>query len=109
MQRDFNKKITIQKPVETQGTAGGVVVMWEDFMTNIWASINPISGREYFAAKSAQAETTHHIDFWYIPGITSEMRVKYGNKIFEIESVLNVKEQNRVINLLCVDKGEMVE
>lgn len=102
--------ITLQKlknPPD-RSPSGGVIEVWEDFAT-VFASVNPISGREYFSAQAAQASTTHHIDFWYIPGVTSEMRVIFGKRIFEIEAVINVKELNRELNLLCVDKGEVVE
>jgi SPP1 family predicted phage head-tail adaptor len=103
-------QITIQKLQDppARNSSGGVIETWEDFAT-VFASVNPISGREYFAAQAAQAATTHHIDMWWISGVTSDMRIKFGKRIFEIESIVNVNELNRELNLLCVEKGEVVE
>ena len=44
-------------------------------------------------------------EFWiiirYLSGIVPKMRVKFGSRIFDILSVINVKESNRELQLMC--------
>jgi len=65
------------------------------------ASIEPISGREYFSAQTTQADVTHRINLRYVAGVKPKMRVKYGSRIFDILSVSNVDERNRELQLMC--------
>ena len=53
-------RITIECVVETQDADGAVIETWSTYET-VQASIDPISGREYFAAQSTQADVTHRI------------------------------------------------
>ena len=73
---------------------------WETFAT-VWASIEPLIGREYFAQEREQATVSHKIRMRHFPGITHKMRVAWESRLFEIESVLNVGERNREIVLMC--------
>ncbi len=93
-------RITIEAPVETQAPDGSIVTTWETF-TTAWASIEPLIGREYFAQQREQATISHKIRIRHRPGITHQMRVSWGARLFEIESVLNIGERNREIVLMC--------
>lgn len=97
--------ITIQKSTPTKDNSGGRVDNWSTF-TTAFAFLKPLQGREYFAAQQVQAETTHRVSLWYIPGVASDMRVLFNNRILDIKSVINVDERNIELHLMCVDKGE---
>ena len=77
---------------------------WSTYAT-VQASIEPISGREYFAAQSTQADVTHRIRIRYFSGIVPKMRVSYNSRIFDILSVINVGERNRELQLMCRESG----
>lgn len=93
-------EITIQEPTATQNAVGEETLSWSDYAT-VRASVEPMSGREYWNSKQVQSEITHEIRIRYYPGVTSEMRVSWGNRVFEIESVINVNERNREMILMC--------
>ncbi len=93
-------RITIEAPVESQGSDGSTLTTWETF-AEAWASIEPLIGREYFAQQREQAAVSHKIRMRHRPGITHQMRVSWGARLFEIESVLNIGERNREIVLMC--------
>ena len=59
---------------------------WKDIATT-WASINPISGKEYYSAETINSDLTHKIRLRYRRGITPDMRVLYNGRIFYIISV----------------------
>ena len=93
-------RVTLEEPVETQGADGAMLTAWETFATT-WASVEPLIGKEYFAQQREQATVSHKIRMRHIAGITHKMRIAWGTRLFEIESVLNVGERNREIVLMC--------
>ena len=52
---------------------------------------HPVSGKEYMASNRETAEITNKIYIRFRSGIKSTMRIKHGDRIFEIESVLGDK------------------
>jgi SPP1 family predicted phage head-tail adaptor len=68
---------------------------------NVWASISPIFGKEYFQAEEVQSKTTTKIELDYFAGITRSMTVVYGSRTFEILSVIDIKEMHRTLQLMC--------
>lgn len=93
---ELRHKITLQKPPEY----GQAEDAYTDVAT-VWANINPISGRELFAAEQFASEITHKVRIRYRNGITPSMRVKYGTRTFEIMYVINEYERDRIIQLMC--------
>ena len=73
---------------------------WKDIATT-WASINPISGKEYYSAETINSDLTHKIRLRYRKGITPDMRVIYNDRIFYIISVINEYEKNTMLQLMC--------
>lgn len=94
--------VSIQRVTETKNSYGEGVETWSVY-ANAWASITPISGREYYQAQAAQAEATHKVVVNYISGVVPKMRVLFGSRILRIESVLNDGERNRELVLMCVE------
>jgi SPP1 family predicted phage head-tail adaptor len=93
-------RIAIEHVAETQAADGSVLENWSEYVF-AHASIEPISGREYFAAQTTQADATHRICMRYLAGIEPKMRVKFGSRIFDILSVINIDERNRELQLMC--------
>jgi len=76
------------------------VEAWVDFDT-VWAAVEPIRGREYFAAAAVNAESTIRVRIRYRKGITSDMRVKYGDRLLEIISPpIDPEEKHVEIHLM---------
>lgn len=73
---------------------------WKDIATT-WASINPISGKEYYSAETINSDLTHKIRLRYRRGITPDMRILYNGRIFYIVSVINEHEKNTMLQLMC--------
>ena len=97
---DLRHRITLQSPPTTQDSYGAPTGDYTDVAT-IWANINPISGRELFAAEQFASEITHRVRIRYRAGVTSSMRVKYGDRNFEIMYVINEYERDRITQLMC--------
>jgi len=93
-------RIVIQRLVGTKNSYGEVVQSWQDVAT-VWASIEPLRGREYVEAAAAQATVDHRIRIRYRSGISPTMRVTYGERIFEVVSVIDPREQHKELELMC--------
>jgi SPP1 family predicted phage head-tail adaptor len=96
----LRQRITIQAYVVTRDSFGAEEPTWTDVAT-VWASVTPVSGKEYFASAQVSAEVSTKITMRYRSGITPKMRVVFGTRIFEISSVLNFEERGIELNLMC--------
>ena len=97
---ELRHRITIQKLNNSQNEYGEVSELQEDIL-NVRAGIYPISGKEFFAAETVNSEISHKVKIRYIEGIMPNMRIKFNNRIFSIESVINFQERNIELQLLC--------
>jgi SPP1 family predicted phage head-tail adaptor len=97
---DLRHKIILQKLDQQADSYGERRETWSDFMT-VWASIKPVSGREFFAAEAVNSEVSHKILIRYRPGVTASMRVKYKDRYFAVSAVLDFEERHEVLQLMC--------
>lgn len=97
---DLNKRVTIERRATTQDTFGGQDATWSTVAV-VWAGIQPMTGRELFAAQSVESEVTTQIVMRYQAGITAKMRVNYSGRLFNIHAVLDENERHRELTLLC--------
>lgn len=96
----YNKVITLQEQKEIPTGYGAFNTQWVDFKT-IRASVEPLQGREFFSAAQQHSETQLRVRIHYIAGVLPSMRVKYGNRLFEIVAVIDSKEAHRELQLMC--------
>ncbi|KFE51130.1 phage head closure protein [Pseudomonas syringae] len=76
--------VTIEKnePVQDQQT-GEMTSAWVRF-ARVYASIEPLSTREFVEAKAVQGEYTARIQIRYRAGVLATMRVLHGETIYSI-------------------------
>lgn len=98
---DLRHRITIQYEKETMDEYNTPTVGWGDYAT-VWAAIEPLRGREYLLSKNVTPELTVRIRIRYREGLDHGMRVKYGARVFKIESPpIDVDERHEEIHLMC--------
>lgn len=73
---------------------------WEDVVT-VWAAIDPLKGREFYAAQQSQSEITHNVYCRYRAGLNSAMRIKYRTRKFSIESIIDHEERHQSLLIKC--------
>ena len=103
-QRVFRHKLIIQQ--ETGGELNEYnqpITEWTTFKT-VMGEVDPLKGREFFASQQFQSEITHRISFRHVKGIKPTMRIKWGDRIFEIKGpAINPYESNYEIQLMCTE------
>lgn len=93
--------ITFQQRADTKNSYGEVVGAWSDFAT-VRASVEPLQGREYFAAQSTQTSTTTRFRIRYLAGLTADMRISFNGQVYDIEGIINQDERNHVLVIMAV-------
>lgn len=97
----LRQRITFQSCRKVaDGHGGWNAPSWDDFAT-VWAQVEPLSGREYYFAAQVKADLTHRVGIRYLAGLTEEMRVKFGDRYLEIETIIDIKELHKFMEILC--------
>lgn len=75
----------------------------------VWASVEPISGREYWASSQVQSEVTHRIRIRYLPGLDPSMLALFKGRVFELQPPRNVEERNQEMEILAIERDLVPE
>ncbi|MHB1651393.1 MAG: phage head closure protein [Desulfitobacteriaceae bacterium] len=98
---DLRYRITLQKKTITTDANGIEIVTWADYKT-VWASYEPVGGREYFAAAAINSEDNVTFHVRYQKDITPDLQIVFGGQIYQI---LNVNDTaGRHIELQLISK-----
>ena len=103
----LKKRVTLQTRSPAVDSFGQQVTTWADAFT-VWASIEPLSARELFAAQATQSTVSHKVTVRYRAEITNPvavaaMRVVYAGRQFNVQGALNIDESRRCIELLATE------
>lgn len=93
-------RITFQRRQTGTDAFGQPLAGWEDIAT-VWASVEPISGRELLAAQQIQGEITHRIRCRYRDGLTAADRALFKGRVFDLQSVINTAERGISLEILA--------
>ncbi|WP_407312054.1 phage head closure protein [Desulfosporosinus sp. SB140] len=96
-------KITILTSVEGTNEAGDTILIPSVFKS-VWASVSPVSGRDYLEAKKLQAELTYKFILRYISGVTPDMQLQFKGRIFLIQDILNPLETNETLEIMAIER-----
>lgn len=99
----LNKQVTVQQRAPGKDSHGQRLQTWTDHLANLWAAIEPVSGRELVAAQAVNAEVSHVVRLRHRAGITAGMRVLYQGRIFDIQAVLDPAMRHEQLRLLCLE------
>ena len=96
----LNKRITLQYPANVSDGMGGYTTTWTDSL-DVWASIWPVSATETIQSMQPAMTITHRINMRYRSTVQPEWRIKFGERYFDIVSMINPEERNEWLYLLC--------
>jgi len=93
-------RVTIQSRTTARDAHDDPIATWST-VVKVWASIEPLNARELILAQQVESNVTHKVTIRYRSGVTSAMRVVFGSRTFEIDSVINTDERNITMVLMC--------
>jgi SPP1 family predicted phage head-tail adaptor len=98
MLNKLSKRIVLQKSLETTDDNGMIDISWKDG-SEVFAYISAISdqrivGNEVIQSMQLVSKSPYLFIIRYLDGVNSKMRIKYGERIFNILRVINIEEKN---------------
>lgn len=93
-------RIIIQALIMTKNAYGEPNEHWVEFKS-VWAEVTPLVGRKYYDALQNNSEITTEIRIRYIKDISTKMRILEGDEIYDIKSIINIKNANKEMTLMC--------
>lgn len=102
----LNQRVTFQRKsgvLDAHGTEDQDA--WSDMVT-VWAGVEPISGREFFASRQTLSEITTRIVCRYsseISGVTTKDRIQHGTRILDIRSIINPNSRGVELQFMCTE------
>ena len=81
-------RVTLQRLVPAQDPLTGAVSdTWSDVAT-VWASVEPLSAREFLQAAALSSQFVARIRIRPLAGVMPSMRIIHGERTYNIEGVL---------------------
>lgn len=98
-----NKRITFCRYEEKENALLQTEQELKEVKT-VWASVEPTRGREYQEAQRVRPELTYKITTRYHKEVTPDMFIKFKDRYFNIVSIINVRERNTMLEIICTEK-----
>ena len=95
----FDQRVTIQSKTATRAANGEEVLTWTTFAT-VWAKVEQLSGREFFAGAQMQDWVNARVTIRYKAGVVHDMRVTWRGDPLEVVSVVE-KGRKEYVELMC--------
>jgi len=101
----LNKRIKISQLVTGSPTTdefGAPNTSWEELDT-VWAAVEPISGREFWAQQQVQSEIIAKIRIRYRDDVAVGMKAEYNSKTYMIKNIIDYQESHKELLLMCAE------
>ena len=94
-------KVVVQQKTEVKDSHAEVQHTWTTFCTTR-AEFKPLRGTEFFALHQQNFDADCKAVLRYRPGITQNMRIQFGTRIFKfVAPPVNVDEGNVTLEIMC--------
>ena len=106
----LNRPATLEVKTYTEDTIGGQAEGFATLVDPYWVKIKPVRGTEVFQVAQRFSSVTHILEGRYQDGLSAaKNRIKYGNRIFRIEAILNPDERNETVEFMCEESAATPE
>lgn len=97
-------RLVLEVPEESQSPAGEVAITYRA-VDERWGEVTPLSGRELDEARAVVARVTHRVRLRRVGGLVHRARLRLGDRVFGVESVVDQDERGRMLECLCVEEA----
>ena len=100
-------RVGIEQRVQTLGPSGEQLDSWSVVALGEPAAIEPLRGREAFAALQISADQPYKVVVRYHPAVryTTDMRVTWEGRVLDIESVAEEMAAGHYVHLHCRERS----
>jgi SPP1 family predicted phage head-tail adaptor len=99
----IKKRVQIDEPLTVQNTTGEEITTWSEVAT-VWASIEPIRGREALLNGLNAAQMDTRIRCRWSPDLDemdTEWRIRYKEQVFDLISIAHIMTGRRELEILA--------
>jgi len=97
-----NQWINILQPQRLSDGSQGTATVY----ASCFASVSALAGREVDKAEQIDQEISHLVVIDYLAGLTEDMKVQVGTRIFEIQYIEDITERQLEHRIFCVERGQ---
>ena len=98
----LNKRLSFRKFVDVTDEMGQSKKKLEK-ICEVWGSLYPVRGNEYYEVQKVQSKVTHKCYIRYKDGIDTACFIEYQGKIYSIESVIDVDLSHKMLEIMCTE------
>jgi len=99
----LDKRVTILKYEDVENEYNFTQKKLIPFL-RIWARIEPLRGKDYYEQYKDKTENFIKITVRYRENIDNSMLIKYKNKLYEINTIIDPYEAHVKLELMCSTK-----
>lgn len=103
----LKKKISIYGYQNKENPLGGEKVFLVK-KVSVWAEIKPLRGTEFLEYYKEANALQYKITIRYREGITEKDVLIYGKHQYEINSIVNVNEENVALEIYCTERKDKI-
>lgn len=96
----YRHRVVLQRKEAIKDVEGNIGETWVD-VGMVWAKAKQLKGKRAFVAQAEQTISLFEIFIRYKREVTADMRIVYGMRILQIQSVIDVDESHKELQLLC--------
>ena len=96
----LDQRVTIERRQVGSGGLGQPSNTWVPLAT-VWASVEPLTGREFIQANTLQSPVAARVRMRYMAGITTADRVVHRGKTYSLEAVIDARSAREELVLMC--------
>ena len=97
-------RIQLQSKTTERDSFGEPIATWATY-ADVWAEVNPLTGRERYTAQQVQASVSHQVRIRHRDDVETLHRVRWMDKgterFLDINAVLNPHHRDRELLLVC--------
>ncbi len=95
-------RVSVQQKAQVADGIGGFTESWTALSgMPVFALIEPRKASQVWFGQKQEHRVTHFVMIRYRAGITQEMRVSFGSRIFQIHGFTNFEERGQWLALHC--------
>ena len=99
--RHARSRVAIEHKTREADDFDGKPEQWNTF-TKTWCNVKPLNGKEMVQAQQIHENVTHRVRVRpWLPGVTNQMRIDLNGRKLNINSAINVNENNRMLEMMC--------
>lgn len=99
----LRERLELQSATDTLDSYGQPTRAWATYST-VWANVIPTGGSEPQVADQQNPQVSFKITIRYQAGVSSTHRAIMGARVFNFQSVLNVDERSRWLEIQATEQ-----